>query len=1638
MHRQKRFPCVIGWLAILVCWLAPVGAGAWPVPETGQTQSYAAGDDGAYTISPRSYTDNGDGTVTDNVTTLMWQQQDDGKKRKQVYAKAYCSGLSMGAFSDWRLPTIQELASIMDRGAYDPAVDGTVFLGTQSYAYWSSTPYAINSSSDAWYMYFGSGYVNFAESDSLFGNSFYVRCVRSGPTSEELSPLVINSLATATDVNTGLSWQRQGNPKAGPWELACNYCEWLTLDGFTDWRLPTINELQTIVNYGAYNPAIHKEIFPGIKSSWYWSATSYAGDSTVAWVVDFSAGGVDGTYKTDSYYVRCVRSGPVSWPLIAAPRQAATAGIGTAIAINWDIDGLGGKVAISLSRSGGKDGTWETISTSTENDGIYEWTVLGPESVNCVLKITPLAAPDQSGYRGLFSINTVELNIVPTEATKFSTYNLAVNAHLTNGIAMPPIDPSAVTWSLSDPAMATITGATLTANKPGWVTLTATYQGLSDSQFIPLFDLTTPDDFEGYNNDTSDLADPLPAGELWQGQILSNDSDWFAITLDQDAIIDLALVSSSATAEVKIEVQDADGHTAAVTTSQDGASQTITLGLKAGTSFIHLTPSGDVDQDGYYYLLWAINKFQAMETSTALTPGVTQQATLYSLIDSKTFIFQVQGQNAVNLLFQPASASSDYNVKLLANGSVVVGTWTSSNGQPLSLCTNLANGPYTLLVSQVADFNVDHPFSVTLATWPGEVEPDNTPATAGPLVKGTSVKASLPPDDVDFYLFTQAQPGLTQLALTSPTTLVDYHVSLYKGSEEFPLEDVTSVYGQDATLAIGLAAGNYLVKVEPIGDSDQQSFYTLTLTSGPVTGQEIEPNNTLESASGLSPATAMQGRIYAATDQDLYGFTLEESALVALTFTPATGTLADYSLDMLNAAGTVIPGNSKSVSNGAATTINFKPPPGVYFLRVKSSGDVDQFAQYSLVMTSKAQVTALVKLSGLALTTASETLTVGQNLPLSLAAVYSDSSSQAVTSGAAFVSSDTSVLTVSPAGAVTAVKQGHAMVTASWQGKAAGLPLTVGTPGGLAKQAHGSLIVVAGGTLSANDTLQQATLHVSEMAYQKFQARNFTDQDIYFMTQTPFHDLNGDGYDDQIVDDPTPTKDEVTTAINGWATEQASTGPLYLYLADHGAKQQFQVASGQILTAAQLNAALDAFQEATGRPVVVIIEACYSGSFVEPLTSTSYERLILTSVDGQNPGYLSSDGTTSYSSFLLANLYQGKSIADSLTQTKTDLAIIGLPYKKMAPQMEGPLGLQAEKVGGDFVLAGVFPELGELSVAQGEAAGALILKAQASSLMGGLSVWAVIVPPDYTPPVVSGDFETSVDELPTVDMVDEDPTTKMMDGLFVGNYDGFTKNGAYTVIFYAKDSDHNLVKSAPLTISVGGGDVVVTTTTTSTTTTSSTTSTTTATTTTSSATPTTTATTTTSSTTSTTTTTTIPVGGASVTLPVSAGWSLLSSTIGFQAAAVFGDSSTFTSVWKWTDSDAGAKTWAVYLSGDDGGVTYAESKGFVPLTTIASGDGFWVNSQADQQVQVSGTTVHGPLAFTSGWNLVGVKGVQAMAVSELGAVTSVWKWTTVNSGKTWAVNLPGEEDAGMAYAAAKGFGHFTSITPGEGFWVNKP
>src|SRR3990167_8271428 len=147
------------------------------LPDTGQTISYTStfGEDNDYTINPPSYTDNGNGTITDNVTGLIWQKEDDNTTRTWSNAGTYCDNLTLGWQSDWRLPSDMELMSIVNYETYNPAINTTYFPNTNSSSYWSSTTGAIYSS-DAWYVSFFYGLVN----GSYKSSYYYVRCVRGG------------------------------------------------------------------------------------------------------------------------------------------------------------------------------------------------------------------------------------------------------------------------------------------------------------------------------------------------------------------------------------------------------------------------------------------------------------------------------------------------------------------------------------------------------------------------------------------------------------------------------------------------------------------------------------------------------------------------------------------------------------------------------------------------------------------------------------------------------------------------------------------------------------------------------------------------------------------------------------------------------------------------------------------------------------------------------------------------------------------------------------------------------------------------------------------------------------------------------------------------------------------------------------------------------------------------------------------------------------------------------------------------------------------------------------------------------------------------------------------------------------------
>ncbi|RLA70151.1 MAG: hypothetical protein DRG24_07345 [Epsilonproteobacteria bacterium] len=310
-----------------------------PVLKTGQTNSYdglgnvvtdgSIKDDGYYRKGkPVDYTKGYD-VVTDNATGLSWQDDESIIKTWVTStnwhagryhdtsgntATTYCNELTLFG-AGWRLPTIQELKTLVDYGQYEPSTTPEVFSHIHEHqndsAYWSSTSGATTTYEHlAWRVRFFGGAVG---SGDKWSGQVYVRCVRGGPLAS--SSLNRNERAqVVTDWTTGLQWQ--DNSDVGSirrnWIDALDYCEQLELDGDRDWRLPNSNELFSIIDYSR-RPAINTSVFVNTNESSTspaWTSTTSARDTEKAWWVYFGSGLVHSSgIKRLSAYVRCVRDG---------------------------------------------------------------------------------------------------------------------------------------------------------------------------------------------------------------------------------------------------------------------------------------------------------------------------------------------------------------------------------------------------------------------------------------------------------------------------------------------------------------------------------------------------------------------------------------------------------------------------------------------------------------------------------------------------------------------------------------------------------------------------------------------------------------------------------------------------------------------------------------------------------------------------------------------------------------------------------------------------------------------------------------------------------------------------------------------------------------------------------------------------------------------------------------------------------------------------------------------------------------------------------------------------------------------------------------------------------------------------------
>lgn len=261
------------------------------------------GQDAQYSGTTASFQDNGDGTVTDLNTGLMWQQTPDFERHQFYDLDDYVAGLEIGGYTDWRMPTIKELYSIIySNGSLDP--DGSA--NSQPYLlddyfdfeydenmlfagqYWSSTVYVkgglqTNSIQGAFGFNFADGHIKSYETGLYFDGSSgvqapgcFVRAVRGTAGVYGVNDFNNNNDGTITDAATGLMWQQEDDGNTYNWQEALAYASDAEVAGYTDWRLPNTKELQSIVDYDKLTfPAIDESYFSCTNDdSWFWSSTT--------------------------------------------------------------------------------------------------------------------------------------------------------------------------------------------------------------------------------------------------------------------------------------------------------------------------------------------------------------------------------------------------------------------------------------------------------------------------------------------------------------------------------------------------------------------------------------------------------------------------------------------------------------------------------------------------------------------------------------------------------------------------------------------------------------------------------------------------------------------------------------------------------------------------------------------------------------------------------------------------------------------------------------------------------------------------------------------------------------------------------------------------------------------------------------------------------------------------------------------------------------------------------------------------------------------------------------------------------------------------------------------------------------------
>ena len=363
---------------------------------------------------------------------------------------------------------------------------------------------------------------------------------------------------------------------------------------------------------------------------------------------------------------------------------------------------------------------------------------------------------------------------------------------------------------------------------------------------------------------------------------------------------------------------------------------------------------------------------------------------------------------------------------------------------------------------------------------------------------------------------------------------------------------------------------------------------------------------------------------------------------------------------------------------------------------------------------------------------------------------------------------------------------------------------TVRVTGGAADKA-----VIVVGSQAENDALLPAFRNCGDRAFDTLLKRGFSSSTIYYLDPP-----SKEGESPKEYRDGDSTLANVNYALTEWAV---GARDVIVYLVDHGAVGKLFLSPTEVLHAYQLKPWLDQLGETISGTVVVVVEACHAGSFIEGLApNTGSPRIVVACTQPEDDAVLLREGNTSFSQEFWQEIENDYDLFSALTNAAEDLRWLDLGKDEQGkPKLQIPLfdadgdgsasdgfdGNESDrtiasshKIGTSQGTAAAVPFIREVSPAtdiEGESSAILWAKIEYSGTGVIDQAWAVIVPPG---------FDHEADSQPVTDLELDSVQLENKGNRWEAVYPGFSRTGEYRVSFFASDDEGTV--SSPQTTTI--------------------------------------------------------------------------------------------------------------------------------------------------------------------------------------------------------------------------------------------